>query len=82
MSLQNWFINQKLKGAYSKMSNDKKATFLGVILAGLQAGAIDYGKLVELNPAEAGKLAGVIVTAVLAWYINRPDKEKAAEPKG
>ena len=80
MGLQNWYIKRKLKGAYSKMSNDKKATLFGFILAGLQAAAINYGKLVELDPVEAGKLAGVVVTAVLGWLINRP--EKTVEPKG
>lgn len=80
MGLENWYINRKLKGAYRAMSNDNKNTIFGLILAGLGATQIDYGKAFHLDPTEAAKIAGAVVFAIFSYYTNKPDATKTPKP--
>ena len=77
MSVESWYINRKLKGAYMKLNNDNKTSVLGVVLGAIVVLNIDYSKVFQLDPAEMGKLAGAVVTAVLGFYVNRTDKPKS-----
>jgi hypothetical protein len=61
------------------MNNDKKASVLGVVLAAIIAANVDYSKVAQLDPAACGALAGALVTAILGWFINKPDKAKPPE---
>jgi hypothetical protein len=76
MSVENWYIHRKLKGAYKAMNNDGKTSILGVILAAIIALNVEYGKVFQLDPAECGKLAGAIITAILGYLVNKPDAPK------
>jgi hypothetical protein len=74
MSIESWYVQRKLKGAYKAMNNDGKASLLGVVLAAIIALNVNYTAVFHLDPAECGKLAGAVLTAVLGYYVNRPDK--------
>jgi hypothetical protein len=74
VGLENWYIQRKLKGAYKAMNNDRKTSVLGVLLAAIIAGNVDYSAVFHLDPAECGKLAAAIVTALLGWYTNKAGK--------
>lgn len=76
VSIESWFVQRKLKGAYKAMNNDKKTSVLGVILAAIIALNVDYSAVFRLDPTEIGKLAGAVLTAVLGYYVNRGDKPK------
>lgn len=76
MGLRRWIFDRVVKGEVDRMSNDHKATILGAMLAALQAGNIDYPKLVSLDLTEVGKALAALVTAVLGYYINRKDARK------
>ena len=62
------------------MNNDRKASVLGVVLAAIIAANVDFSKVMQLDPAAVGQLAGALITAVLGVYINRPDMPKP-QPK-
>ena len=74
MGIENWYINRKLKGAYSSMNNDGKTSILGVVLAAIIALNVNYTAVFHLDPAECGKLAGAVLTAILGYYVNKPNK--------
>lgn len=76
MFLENWYLRRKLKEAYNNMNNDKKGTILGVVLSALIALQVDYGKVLHLDPAECGKVAAAITTALLGYYMNKKDTKK------
>ncbi len=65
------FLTQLAKG-----NNDKKTTVLGYTAALIIAAQIDYTKLLDGDPGEIGKAAGVVVAALWGFFTNRPDKEK------
>jgi len=80
MGLRSWIVNREvrswLKGRYKTMSNDKKTTVLGVILAALIAANIDYGSALLGNLVEISKAAGVVLVAVGGFLVNRPDRKE------
>jgi hypothetical protein len=80
MGLKHWLANRSIRGAlkkrYEAMTNDKKATIFGVILAALVASKIDYAALMNGDLSQAGLAVGAVVTAVLGFYVNRKDKPK------
>ena len=59
------------------MNNDGKTSILGVVLAAIIALNVNYTAVFHLDPAECGKLAGAVITAVLSYYVNKADKPKA-----
>lgn len=79
MSVESWFVNRKLKGAYKSMNNDGKTSILGVVLAAIIALNVDFSKVFHLDPAECGKVAGAVLTAVLGFYTNKPDRANAGK---
>ena len=76
MSLESWWVNRKIKGAYNSMSNDGKTSILGVVLAAIIGTQIDWTKVFHLDPATWGQLAAAVVVAVMGWLTNKPDKAK------
>jgi hypothetical protein len=71
-----------VKGAFAKAlvgkiatDNDTKTTVLGLVAAGLLAGQIDWGKLLNGDSAEIGRAVGCVVTALLGYYTNKADKK-------
>jgi len=61
------------KALVGKISNDNKATILGVALAGLMASRLDWGLLMKGDSSQMGVAVGAVVTAVLGYYTNKKD---------
>lgn len=58
-------------------SNDTKTTVLGVVAAAVLASEIDYGKLLNGDGGEIGKVVGVVVVALIGYYTNKHPKPAA-----
>lgn len=75
------FVKGKFAEAFVSrlaMSNDTKATVLGLVAAAILASGVDWGKAIQGDSTELGKVAGAVVTALLGHYINKPDKPKVS----
>lgn len=57
-------------------SNDAKTTVLGLVAAALLAAGLDWGKLINGDSTEIGKVAGAAVVALLGYYTNKPNAAK------
>jgi len=53
------------------MSNDKKTTILGAILAALIMTRVDWTKVFQGDPTNIGIVVGALVTALLGYYTNK-----------
>ena len=56
-------------------SNDTKTTVLGLAAAAVLASQVDFGRLIAGDAEEIGLAAGAVVTALWAYFTNRPDKD-------
>jgi len=54
------------------MSHDTKTTVLGAILAALMVSRVDWSKVFQGDPSNIGLLVGVLATALLGYYTNKP----------
>jgi hypothetical protein len=70
------FLREMLR----KVSNDDKASILGIVAGALVATKLDWGLLLKGDTAQMGTAAGAVIVAVIGFYTNRPDKRKPAEP--
>jgi len=53
------------------MNNDKKTTWLGVLIGGIVAANADYTKVLEGNAAEISKLGVAVAVALIGYYTNK-----------
>lgn len=65
------------KALLGKISNDNKTTILGIIAAALISTKLDWGLLFKGDSAQLGTAAGAVVTALVCFYMNRPDKKQS-----
>ena len=57
-------------------SNDHKATLLGALgVAIIGTTQVDWGKLVNGDSTEIGKVVGAIVVGLLGYFTNKKEKE-------
>ena len=61
------------------MSNDRKTTLLGAIMAALLASTVDWQKVFMGQWDEIAKALGIIVVAVFSYYVNKQDNASEAE---
>jgi len=71
-----------LKGDFVKdllktVSNDNKATVLGVCAGALVATKLDWPLLLKGDSAQIGTAVGAVVCALIGFYSNRPDAKKS-----
>jgi hypothetical protein len=60
-----------------KLSNDHKATLLGLLGAAMQAAGIDWYLLLwRRDPRQLCALGVAVATALLGYYCNRPDGKR------
>jgi hypothetical protein len=55
-------------------NNDTKTTMLGLAAGALLASQLDFGKLLQKDPDELGKAAGVVIAVLIGYWTNKPDK--------
>lgn len=50
--------------------SEPKTTALGAVLAAIQLANVDYGKLVQGDPEQVGRVVAAVVTALLGYFTN------------
>lgn len=56
------------------MSNDRKTTLLGAIMAAIVASTVDLERVFLGEWREIAKLLAVVLMAVFSYYTNKPDQ--------
>ncbi|MDE2097859.1 MAG: hypothetical protein KGL39_11470 [Patescibacteria group bacterium] len=65
------------KGLLGKISNDNKATILGVVAAALiGCTQLNWALLLKGDSGQEGIALGAVVVALWGFYTNKPDKKK------
>ena len=56
-------------------SNDHKTTLLGALAASIMMGTqVDWGKLVNGDSSEIGKVVGAVIVGLIGYLTNKKDK--------
>ena len=54
-------------------NNDTKTTMLGLAAGALLTSQLDFGKLLQKDPDELGKAAGVVIAVLIGYWTNKPN---------
>jgi hypothetical protein len=79
MALPNFIKAQIVKTTLSNLANnnDLKTTILGVVLAGVQASNLDYGKLLQGDSTQIANAITAVLLAVFGYFTNKKAKPAA-----
>jgi hypothetical protein len=57
-------------------SNDTKTTVLGLVIAAVLADkTLDWGKLLNCDSNELGKVVGILAVVLIGYYTNKPNSK-------